>query len=173
MTPDLTIRLLATDDVAIYRELRLQALNENPEAYISTFEVENKKPLSSFIYEISVSKQMPLWGYYGLFLDQDLIGFCQISRSPAPKKLHVAYLYNLYLVPKHRGKGWAKKLVTELLEKIESQDVERVFITYLAKNESARKFYNHLGFKECGVKPKAIKDGDEYDDEVEMVFKIK
>jgi len=173
MTPDLTTRLLTTDDAAIYRDLRLQALSESPEAFISTLEIEQKKPLSSFIYEISVSKQSPLWGYYGIFLDQKLIGFCQISRSPAAKKLHVAYLYNLYIVPEHRGQGWAKKLVVELLEKIKAQQIERVFITYLAKNESARMFYDHLGFKKCGVKPQAIKDGDKYDDEIEMVFEVK
>ena len=166
------IRILTSSDASTYRELRLQALSQNPEAFISTLEVERKKPLSSFIYELGIAKQAPFWGYYGIFLDQKLIGFCQIDKSPVAKKSHVAYLYNLYISPEYRGKGLAKKLVTELLEKIKSQQIELVFITYLSKNRPARDFYNHLGFKECGIKPKAIKDSDEYDDEIEMVLEL-
>ena len=172
MTINPLIKILTADDAPTYKKLRLQALKNNPMAFVSTFEVEQKKPLSSFIYEISASMEPPIWGYYGIFSNQELIGFCQISKSFAAKQAHIAYLYNLYINPVYRGNGLANKLLTEMLKKIKSQHIERVFITYLARNRCVRGFYDHLGFKQCGIKPKAIKQGDEYDDEVGMVLEL-
>lgn len=172
MENSFVIRVLDEDDASAYKALRLRALKETPQAFISTFEVETKKPLSGFVYELSYAQQSPIWGYYGIFIDQKLVGFCQISKVYAVKKTHIANLYNLYVDPHHRGQGLAKKLVTKVLEKAKSQNIERVFINYLSKNKSARGFYDHLGFKQCGVRPKAAKDGDEYDDEVEMVLEV-
>ena len=45
------IRRLVQEDAAdavLYRDIRLEALQANPEAFGSTFEVENAQPLSLF-----------------------------------------------------------------------------------------------------------------------------
>ena len=42
------IRCLQPADAALYREIRLEALQKNPEAFGSTFEKENAQPLSWF-----------------------------------------------------------------------------------------------------------------------------
>ena len=42
------IRLLTRCEAAIYREVRLQGLKQNPEAFSSTFERESAMPLSWF-----------------------------------------------------------------------------------------------------------------------------
>ena len=42
------IRRLEPGDAALYREIRLEALKRNPEAFGSTFERENAQPLSWF-----------------------------------------------------------------------------------------------------------------------------
>ena len=42
------IRRLETSDTALYRDIRLEALQRNPEAFASTFEKENAQPLSWF-----------------------------------------------------------------------------------------------------------------------------
>jgi len=42
------IRRLTEADAVLYRDIRLEALRANPEAFGSTFETENAQPLSSF-----------------------------------------------------------------------------------------------------------------------------
>jgi hypothetical protein len=42
------IRRLDPADAALYREIRLEALQKNPEAFGSTFERENAQPVSWF-----------------------------------------------------------------------------------------------------------------------------
>ncbi|MFH1958876.1 MAG: GNAT family N-acetyltransferase [Patescibacteria group bacterium] len=173
MTTQVLIKRLDENDALAYKKIRLLALQTNPEAFLSTLDAEYHKSQASFIYELSVAYQNPVWGYYGLFINNKIIGFCQVSKSYLAKQKHIAFLYNLYLNPDYRSKGYAKKLVNFILEKIKTQNIERIFISYLAKNKSVRGFYDHLDFKQCGVKEKAAKNNNEYDDEVEMVLEIK
>ena len=49
------IRRLAQDDAALYRDIRLEALRANPEAFGSTFEIENAQSLSWFFDRLGTS----------------------------------------------------------------------------------------------------------------------
>ncbi len=166
------IRILTKDDAKVYRELRLQALNNNPEAFISTFEVERKKDLSSFVYELSAAKSEPIWGYYGVFIKEKLVGFCQISPGYAAKKSHLAYFYNLYIDPQYRKQGYARALMKRVLSELRDHDIELLFMTYLSGNGDVRSFYDKFGFQQCGVKPDAIKVNHHYEDELELFLKL-
>jgi GNAT superfamily N-acetyltransferase len=56
------IRRLAQEDAAdavLYRDIRLEALQANPEAFGSTFEVENALPLSLFSDRLGSSTVRP------------------------------------------------------------------------------------------------------------------
>jgi hypothetical protein len=64
----LQIRRLETSDAALYRDIRLEALKQNPEAFGSTFERENAQPLSWFEAAIGRSD------IFGAFLNGALAG---------------------------------------------------------------------------------------------------
>jgi RimJ/RimL family protein N-acetyltransferase len=167
------IRLLTTADVAPYRVLRLKALQTNPESYLSTFESEKIKPLDSFMWELRYATSQPINGYYGVFVDDSLVGYAQLERSYLAKQKHIAYLYSLYIDSDYRGKGFATKLLEHLTQLAkEKAQIERVFITCNRKNLPAQTFYKKLGFKEYSIREKSVKLGNEYDDEVEMVKKL-
>lgn len=172
MTNNIEFRRLSLDDALLYKEMRLKALQTNPEAFLSTFDAEITKGENAFAYELKVAHQPSIWGYYGVFVDQKLVGFCQISKSYLAKQRHIAFLYNLYVNPDFRGQGLAKKIVNFVLEKMKSEQIERVYISYLAKNKCVDGFYDHLGFTRCGLKPQAAKSGDEYDDEIMMTLEL-
>ncbi|HCR81015.1 MAG: acetyltransferase, GNAT family protein [Candidatus Pacebacteria bacterium GW2011_GWB1_47_8] len=167
------IRLLTTDDVAQYRALRLKALQTNPESYLSTYESEKNKPLDSFAWELRYATSQPVNGYYGVFIDDQLVGYTQLERSYLAKQQHIAYLYSLYVDPAYRGKGHASKLLTYLgqLAK-EKAGIERLFITCNRKNLPAQELYKKLGFKQYSIREKSVKWGNEYDDEIEMVKEL-
>jgi hypothetical protein len=76
----LQIRRLETSDAALYRDIRLEALKQNPEAFGSTFERENTRPLSWFEAAIGRSD------IFGAFLDGTLAGIADMSRSKVRSK---------------------------------------------------------------------------------------
>ena len=171
--PTPTIRLLTAEDASSYQQLRLQALQTNPESYLAAYETEKDRPTDSFSWELRYAVSQPISGYYGLFLDHQLIGYAQLSQSNLPKQEHIAYLFNLYVHPDHRGQGYATQLFKRLTQLIkEKAGIERLFITCNRQNTSAQQFYTKLGFKQYGVKEKSVKWRGEYDDEVEMVKEL-
>lgn len=167
------IRLLTHLDAQIYRDLRLKALASNPESFLATFESENNKPLPAFSSELRYALGQPIFGYYGIFSENNLVGYAYLEKSYLAKQQHIAFFYNLYIDPDYRHKGLARELFNHLLEKIKREtQIERIFLSCNKKNSPALSLYQKLGFKEYAVKEKSIKWQDEYDDEIEMVMEI-
>jgi len=167
------IRLLTSADAILYRALRLEALQTNPNSFISTFEAEKNKSKSSFESELVGVYNPPLFGYWGVFDGEFLIAYIQLFKSYLPKQAHIAFLYNLYVDPKYRRKKIATKLLNHLIKQLKNQtQTERIFLSCNAKNKEALNFYRKSGFKRCGIKAKSIKHQGEYDDEIEMVLEL-
>jgi RimJ/RimL family protein N-acetyltransferase len=169
----MTIRLLTGNDAIEYKELRLKALQNNPESYLSTFESEKQRSVEAFSSELRYTISSPIFGYYGIFLENKLIGYASLEKSYLAKQKHIAFFYNLYIDPKYRNQGLALKLFNFILDKIKQKtQIERIFLSCNKKNTPAIKLYKKLGFKEYGFKEKSIKYQDEYDDEIEMVREV-
>lgn len=167
------IRLLTSADAPAYRALRLKALQTNPESYLATHENESQKSADSFAWEMRQWTQPPVSGYYGLFLEGQLIGYAQLDQMFLPKQRHIAFLYNLYVDPDHRGQGHATRLVEHLSTLArEKAQIERLYITCNRRNTAAQALYHKLGFRQHGIREKSVKWQGEYDDEVEMVKEI-
>ena len=67
------IRRLEISDAAFFRNIRLEALAKNPEAFGSTFEKENAQPLSWFESTLGAAD------IFGAFLDGTLAGIAEYS----------------------------------------------------------------------------------------------
>ena len=74
------IRRLETPDAALYREIRLEALQRNPEAFGSTFERENAQPLSWF--EAALGRA----AIFGAFVDGTLAGVAGFAAQEDSKQ---------------------------------------------------------------------------------------
>jgi len=62
------------------------------------------------------------------------------KNAPSP---HV-YVLLLAVDPRAQGKGWARKLITPMLDRLDKNAIACYLETYKAKNEA---IYNHLGFE--------------------------
>lgn len=171
--PNLTFRALTPTDAEVYRELRLAALTHDPDSFLATLEFEQKHTLDFFERELAAAASHPCFGYHGVFEADQLVGYAQIETSYLPKQRHIAFFYNLYIAHIARRRGLGKQLCGHVLHLLKKETaVELVFLAYNSSNTAARDFYKSLGFKRCGIKPRAIKWQNHYDDEVEMVLEL-
>ena len=158
----LQIRRLETSDAALYRDIRLEALEQNPEAFGSTFEKENVQPLSWFEAAIGRSD------IFGAFLDGTLVGIAAYVVQQSPKQAHKALLWGMYVRSAARKFGLGKRLVAAVLDHAHGR-VEMVQLAVVSENEGARRLYGALGFVEYGFERRALKQDGRYYDEVLMV----
>ncbi len=160
-TLQIQIRRLAPSEGAAYREIRLEALRGNPEAFGSTFEAESIRPLEHFSGRVA---QCPV---FGAFRDAEIVGMAGFLGREGAKDAHKGYLWGMYVRPGARNSGVGKKLAKAVID-YARQRVEVLQLDVVSENEAARRLYASLGFVEYGIERKALKQGGRYYDEVLM-----
>jgi ribosomal protein S18 acetylase RimI-like enzyme len=157
------IRRLAQDaaDAVLYRDIRLEALRANPEAFGSAFEVENALPLTSFSARLGSSTVL------GAFRDTELVGIAGFVVQQGQKEAHKGTLWGMYVRPAARKAKVGRRLVEAVCDHARQQ-VELIQLSVVLDNEPARKLYARSGFLEYGVEKNSLKQAGRYYDEVLM-----
>ncbi len=163
----LEFRLLNDGDVEQYKDIRLEALREHPEAFLGSYEVEGQKPNQFFLDAVHTDKVMGCFSKTsGRLLG--IVGFYVITPEPQGKRRHSGKIWGFYIRPEYRGRGFAKKLLRLLLEEAELH-VEKVLLKVNARSRGAIKLYQSLGFVKYGFEARSLKIGDTYYNDVLMV----
>jgi RimJ/RimL family protein N-acetyltransferase len=160
-TAQIQVRRLAPAEGAAYREIRLEALRLNPEAFGSTFEAESVRPLEHFSGRVG---QCPV---FGAFRGAEIVGMAGFLGREGAKDAHKGYLWGMYVRPGARNSGVGKKLAEAVID-YARQHVEVLQLDVVSENEAARRLYARLGFVEYGIERKALKQAGRYYDEVLM-----
>ena len=166
-TISLKLRRLETDDLAIYRELRLEGLKSHPEAFASSWESESDKPASWWAERLEANTVFGGW-----VNNSPLAGVAGLRVQDAVKVRHKGVLWGMYVRPEARGTGLAAALVQQVVVHARTL-VEQLCLTVVASNVAARRLYSAAGFEEYGLERRALKVGDEYYDEVLMALPLK
>ena len=167
----MNIRILNEDDAQSYQKVRLSALKNNPEAFGSTYEKEVGFSLETIRERIAPSADHFVLGAFSH--DCALIGIATFMRENIIKMRHKANVFGVYVVPKSRGQGVSKLLMTELIRMAKQCDgLEQLNLAVVSNNVAAKKLYHSLGFKVYGVERNALKFGGCYFDEDLMVLNI-
>src|SRR5258708_4809716 len=135
------IRRLAHEneaDVAHFRDIRLEALRANPEAFGSTFETENAQPLRWFSNWLGNATVL------GAFSDMTLVAMAGFAIQQGQKSAHKGLLWGMYVRPGARGTGVGRRLIEAILD-VARQRVELTPLTLVRENEQARRVYARLG----------------------------
>jgi RimJ/RimL family protein N-acetyltransferase len=160
---ELTIQKLEPKDAGLYKEIRLEALLANPEAFGSSFEIEKDHPLSWF--EERLVKNTIL----GAFRGTDLLGVAGFFIQSGMKTAHKGVLWGMYVRATARGTGVGKILINAVIDHAKST-VELIQLTVVSDNLKARSLYKQCGFEEYGLEKKALKHAGHYYDEFHMVY---
>ncbi len=158
---DTQIRRLGADDAELFRDIRLEALRCDADAFGSTLAAESVKPLSWFAERLGASHVL------GALRAGKLIGIAVFIVHQSPKMAHKGVLVGMYVRPEARRTGVGRRLVEAIIDTAR-RHVELVQLTVVMGNEPARRLYAGLGFVEYGLEKRALKHGDRYFDEILM-----
>ncbi|HEY9229199.1 MAG TPA: GNAT family protein [Gemmatimonadaceae bacterium] len=98
-----------------------------------------------------------------------VVGWCDIVRHDLEGFRHVGKL-GMGLLPSARGAGVGTRLATTAIERAWDAGLERIELEVFASNKTAIKLYHRIGFAEEGVKRRARKIDDAYDDNIVMAL---
>ena len=160
--PDFVIRRLEATDAEAFRDIRLESLRLAPESFGSDFASESSRPVEWFADRLTNSAM------FAAFQGTELLGIAGLYVEPAPRRAHKGVLWGVYVRPKARSAGVARRLIEAVLGHGKGQ-VEQVNLIVERGNMNARRLYTSLGFVEYGLEKNALKIGDRYFDDVLMV----
>jgi ribosomal protein S18 acetylase RimI-like enzyme len=155
------IRRLSSRDTVIYREIRLEALRLEPEAFSSTLAAERPQFLAWFAARLDSA------AVFGAFSGGALVGIAGFLAKPGQKEAHKGVLVGMYVQQGARGAGVGRRLAEAVIEYARTR-VEILQVTVVSSNQPARQLYRKLGFVEYGIEKNALKAGECYWDDVLM-----
>lgn len=155
------VRRLPPADAALYREIRLEALRQNPEAFGSTFEAESVQPLTWFADRLVAA------AVFGAFAGSELLGIAGFFNQQGRKQAHKGTLWTMYVRSAARNAGVGRRLAEAVIDHAR-RHVELIQLSVVSGNKPARRLYASLGFVEYGIEKNALKQDGRYWDEVLM-----
>ncbi len=160
------IRLLTADDWQIWKDIRLEALQNSPESFGSSIEEECDWPDLKFQNGLNRSH------IFGAFIENDLVACAGYYVLNFLKTQHRGVIWGMYTRPKSRKQGIASALIQTVITDAKSK-VLQLHLTCVTSNRGAIQFYQKQGFKIYGTEPRALKIGDTFFDEHLMVLDLK
>jgi RimJ/RimL family protein N-acetyltransferase len=163
----LKVRRLGANDIASYREIRLEGLQKHPEAFSLSWEEEAASPASWWAERLATNVVLG-----GGIDGSPLLGVVAFRVHSAAKLQHKGILWGMYVRPHARGMGLAASLVQRVVEWARPP-VEEICLTVVASNAAACRLYRRAGFEQYGLERRALKIGDRYYDEALMALPLR
>lgn len=164
------VRVLNVDDAVAFREVRLRALKEHPEAFGSSYEEEQGLEVEEMAGWLTTTSDSIMFGAYE---GEALVGTLGLRRFGRMKSSHRASLGVMYVAPEARGKGMGKALVEAAMTKAKAMEgLEDVVLAVTVGNDSARRLYLKAGFQPYGIDPRYLHVGEQYFDIEWMILRI-
>lgn len=160
------LRRLDSNDLDLYRRLRLEAVSVDRRTLITTAGEERRKP------DEEILKVLAEHCVLAAFDGEEATGMATLMRHEGERRHHVAEVLWVFVPPKHRRRGIAKTLMIELETYAKGVDIEYVELHVVSDNSSAINMYIALGYKQNGTLPAAVKIDSNYYDGIYMVKKI-
>lgn len=147
-----------------YKELRLDALKTDPQAFLSTYEKEFSYPDEKWQQRLkSANEGKSSWMYFAQ-LNGKLVGMIGGYQDEDDLKNHSVQIWGVYVDTEFRGKGIAKALMSTLLEKLsENKYITVIKLEVNTDQRSAKKLYERFGFEASKTIPLVLGDGKKHE----------
>jgi len=136
------LRTLEPDEWHAYKALRLRALRDSPEAFSSTWEVTRQYPDEEWqarLSRVAADTDLPL------VVEEDgvLLG---LLWGRIEQDRRIAQLYQMWVAPECRGRGFGRRLMDAALAWAGGQGVQRILLGVTDGDRPARRLYESVGF---------------------------
>jgi ribosomal protein S18 acetylase RimI-like enzyme len=166
------IRVLGENDALELRALRLHALRDAPDSFLSTYEAEAVAPENVTAERLRRTADAKDSGVLGAFEDGALVGMLGIVRDTHRKASHRAHLWGMFVAQVARKRGIGRALLDAAIARLRAAGVEQLHLTVSTNAEPARRLYRRAGFALIGTLREAMKDAERYVDEELMVLRL-
>jgi GNAT superfamily N-acetyltransferase len=151
------IRLVGVEDWTAFRELRLRALQDAPDAFGGTY--DDAKDRSEAYWRGWITGEgwdavVRSWVAEDRERFRAMIVGVRFDEDPS-----VANLFGMWVEPALRGSGIATRLVMTHQAWSRAQGVERIVLRVTDGNARAEAFYAKLGFVRTATPPFPLRDG--------------
>ncbi len=163
----IVVRALGAADAQAYREIRLEALQQEPDAFASSWEEEKARPLEVFRERLEGRFGGIVFGAFDAAgPGGGIAGTAGGVREDRLKLRHKLLLVGVYVRPSHRGRGLGERLVGRLIQHArELGDIRVIQLKVAIENRPAVALYDRMGFRVYGIEHRAIRLGERYVDE--------
>jgi len=163
------IRLLTASDAGAWAELRLEALEQDPEAFSSS--VEEHSRLTNAEIEKRVTCDPENHFVVGAFANGRLLGMAGFYRETGPKLRHKGHVWGVYVKAAMRGRGLGRRLMETLLAcAMHVPGLEQIQLSVASSQKGAASLYQALGFEPFAREVRALKVNGQYLDEDFLVL---
>jgi ribosomal protein S18 acetylase RimI-like enzyme len=165
------IRVLIGEDTNQYWRLRLEALQNDSEAFTESAEEHQSLSLEETKSRIAATEVNFI---VGAFEDGRLVGTVGFYRERGLKTRHKGRVWGVYVTPSHRGTGIGKRMMKDLLSRAASlEGVEQISLSVAKTQTAAQSLYRSLGFECFGCEPNALKIGEKVIDEELLILRLR
>lgn len=155
------MRLLSSAEWAQLRDLRLTAVRDSPESFLSTFEEQVGWTDDDWRAEASRGDWLV-----------ETVDAQPVAMLGATAETDIAdserYLSYLWVAPTHRRHGLAAGLVRAMLGRLRAAGVVRAWLWVLGENDAARQLYEKLGFLSTGERQPLEKDPSRFEERMSL-----
>lgn len=163
------IRRLDIVDTNEVRTLRLEALQNDPSSFSSSYEEERNYPITIFEKRLSQDHSV----VFGAWSKRQLVGMVTLLREQRRKTEHIGTITGMYVSPLFRRQGIAKRLMLEAIKQAHLFGIRRLRLSVSRSNTHAIMLYESHGFEVYGIEPQAIYIADHFEDIILMNLTIK
>ena len=167
MTGTSIIRQFETTEWQVYKDLRLNALKESPEAFGSVYENAVKYEDINWrnrLAHASAENDFPMVALVG----DEFAGLGWVMVEPPEND--VAHLYQMWVDPSFRRLGLGRALVESSINWARNRGVKSMLLEVTSGDRPARRLYDSLGFVPTGDPVPVRSDSDRCEQLMEFRF---
>lgn len=166
------VRPTRPPDAPRLRDLRLDALARNPEAYGQTYEEAAARPAESWLEWAERGAGGPRGVTFVADAGDSLVGIAALVRPEAAKFRHAGAIQAVYVRPAWRGADLAGALIEACAGWAADEGMRLLRLTVVTDNVAAIRCYARRGFVVYGVEQEALHHNGAYYDELLMARKL-
>lgn len=142
------VRRLRDDEWGAYRDVRLRALSDSPDAFGSTFEREQVRSDAEWTDRVVAGVRSDL--------DLPLVaveasGFVGLAWGKImPSEVDTAHVFQMWVAPEYRGRGLGAELLSRIVGWARDTTARRVVLNVTCGDTPARRLYVRAGFRDMG-----------------------